>query len=199
MLEACDRYYGLAPKEVRKFAFELAESIGINHPNQWDENKMAGVDWFSNFMKRHPSLSPRNPEATSLARATSFNPENVKCFFNQISRVLELHKFEGNDIRNMDETGITTVQIPNHVVARRGSKQVGAMTSGERRTLVTITCAVQALGNCIPPFLCFLESVTMTILYKVLHWVRQEAKTLQDGCKKTTFFYSFSTFKNTLK
>ena len=52
--EACDRFYGLAPKEVRKFAFELAESFGINHPNQWHENKMAGVDWISNFMKRHP-------------------------------------------------------------------------------------------------------------------------------------------------
>ena len=93
LLEACDRYYGLAPKEVRKFAFELAELFGINHPNQWDENKMAGVVWFSNFMKRHPSLSLRNPEVTSSARATSFNPENVKCFFNQLSQVLELHKF----------------------------------------------------------------------------------------------------------
>ena len=112
----------------------------------------------------------------------------MKCFFNQLSQVLELHKFEGNDIWNIDGKGVTTVQKPNHIVARRGSKQVGAMTSGERGILVTIACAEQALGNCIPPFLCFLESVTMTILCKVLHRVRQEAETLQDGCKKTTFF-----------
>ena len=29
------------------------------------------------------------------------------------------------------------------------------MTSGERKTLVTIACAVQALGNCTPPFFVF--------------------------------------------
>ena len=29
------------------------------------------------------------------------------------------------------------------------------MTSGERGTLVTIACAVQALGNSIPPFFVF--------------------------------------------
>ena len=31
------------------------------------------------------------------------------------------------------------------------------MTSGERGTLVTIACAVQAFGDCIPPFFVFLR------------------------------------------
>ena len=55
----------------------------------------------------------------------------------------------------MDETGVTTVQAPSRVVARRGLKQVGAMTSGERGTLVSVAYAVQALGNSIPPFFVF--------------------------------------------
>ena len=55
----------------------------------------------------------------------------------------------------MDETGITTVQAPSRVVARWGVKQVGAMTSGERATLVSLAYAVQALGNSILPFFVF--------------------------------------------
>ena len=47
------------------------------------------------------------------------------------------------------------MQAPSRVVARRGVKQVGAMTSGERGTLVSVAYAVQALGNSIPPFFVF--------------------------------------------
>jgi len=55
----------------------------------------------------------------------------------------------------MDETGVTTVQSPNRVVARRGYKQVGSIVSAERGTLVTMACAISAIGNNIPPFFVF--------------------------------------------
>lgn len=38
----------------------------------------------------------------------------------------------------MDESGVTTVQKPDRLVARRGFKQVGSLTSGERGSLVTL-------------------------------------------------------------
>ena len=55
----------------------------------------------------------------------------------------------------MDETGITTVQTPDHIVARKGFKQIGRVTSAERGNLVTVTVAVSASGNSIPPFFIF--------------------------------------------
>lgn len=55
----------------------------------------------------------------------------------------------------MDETGVTTVQKPNKVVARKGLKQVGAITSAERGTLVTLAAAVSGGGNSVPPFFVF--------------------------------------------
>ncbi|KAF8781401.1 hypothetical protein HNY73_011800 [Argiope bruennichi] len=55
----------------------------------------------------------------------------------------------------MDETGISTVQKPDRVVARRGFKQIGKMTSVERGTLVTLAIAVSAIGNKIPPLFIF--------------------------------------------
>lgn len=55
----------------------------------------------------------------------------------------------------MDETGVTTVHKPDKVVAQRGHKQVGSLTSGERGTLVTVACAVSAIGNNIPSYFVF--------------------------------------------
>uniref|UniRef100_A0A8C4RK86 HTH CENPB-type domain-containing protein n=1 Tax=Erpetoichthys calabaricus TaxID=27687 RepID=A0A8C4RK86_ERPCA len=67
---AADLYYGLSPKEVRRLAFQLASHYKCNFPSQWNEACMAGVDWFNGFLKRHPTLSIRRPQATSLSRAT---------------------------------------------------------------------------------------------------------------------------------
>lgn len=55
----------------------------------------------------------------------------------------------------MDETGVTTVQVPDRVVGRKGMKQIGRIVSAERGTLVTLAVAVSALGSLVPPFFIF--------------------------------------------
>ncbi|KAK1876561.1 Tigger transposable element-derived protein 6 [Dissostichus eleginoides] len=155
LMEAADLYYGLSSKEVRKFAYELAKNYECNFSQTWAEKEMAGADWLTTFLKRHPTLSIRRPQATSLSRATSFNRTNVNTFFDNLSAVLTKHGFVTQDIWNMDETGVTTVQNPGKIVARKGTKQVGSVTSAERGTLITLACAVNALGNSIPPMMIF--------------------------------------------
>ncbi|KAJ8912479.1 hypothetical protein NQ315_014579 [Exocentrus adspersus] len=54
-----------------------------------------------------------------------------------------------------DETALTTVQNPGKVLATKGQKQVGQITSSERGTLVTMVGAINAIGNTIPPLLMF--------------------------------------------
>ena len=155
MITASDLYYGMSPKEARVLAYQCAVKFGVKHPGQWDKAQRAGEDWLSGFLARNPQLSIRAPEATSLARATSFNKTNVKAFFDKLSVVMERHTFEPNDIYNVDETGVTTVQKPSKIISRKGVKQVGALTSGERGSLVTIELAVSASGNSIPPMFVF--------------------------------------------
>ncbi|XP_030767511.1 uncharacterized protein LOC115891224 [Sitophilus oryzae] len=137
ILKAANIYYGFCPKEIRRFAYELADKYKLAMPPQWKDKQMASEDWFSRFMKRHPQLSLQCAQPTSLSRATSFNEANVNCFFNNLEKVMDKYKFKPKDIYNVDETGITTVQKPNRIVTKKGTRQVGALTSAERGTLVT--------------------------------------------------------------
>ncbi|XP_014677723.1 PREDICTED: uncharacterized protein LOC106817562 isoform X2 [Priapulus caudatus] len=155
ILNAAKIYHGLTPKEIRKLAYEYESANEIGCPDTWSANGIAGVDWFSKFMKRNRSLSIRTPEATSLNRATSFNLTNVNKFFDNLTQVIDTHKFEAHDIYNCDETGVTTLQRPDRIVTEKGVKQVGVLPSAERRTLVTMCLAVNTSGNSIPPMLVF--------------------------------------------
>lgn len=155
IVRSSEIYYGLTPYEIKKLAYNFAIANVKDIPASWEKKKQAGVDWFAGYLKRHPTLSIRKPEATSLARTSSFNPHNVKLFFDNLSKVMLEYKILPQDVWNMDETGITTGHGTNKIVARKGVKQIGAITSAERGTLVTVACAVSGTGNSIPPYFVF--------------------------------------------
>jgi hypothetical protein len=153
LIKASQLYFGLQAKEVRELAYEYAKTLGKTClPEKWAVSNSAGRDWFSTFMSRHSGISLRTPESTSLGRASAFNEFNVKAFFSNLNSVYVRHSFGAENIWNCDETGMTTVQRPSKVIAATGVKQVGAITSAERGQLVTVCCAVNAMGHAIPPF-----------------------------------------------
>lgn len=96
IIKASKIYYGLSPKEVRSLVYQFSVSQQIKIPQSWSDTSQASADWFSGFIKRHPSPSIRSPEATSLARASSFNRENVAMFFDKLERVMQKYKFGPN-------------------------------------------------------------------------------------------------------
>ena len=55
----------------------------------------------------------------------------------------------------MDESGFTTVQKPDKVIAEKGSRVVGKATSAERGQLVTVICCMNAIGTYVPPMFVF--------------------------------------------
>ncbi|KAJ8932510.1 hypothetical protein NQ314_014602 [Rhamnusium bicolor] len=136
-------------------AYDFAKASNCNHPDSWDNLHMAGTDWMKSFMRRHPTLSLRKPENTSIARIAGFNKESVEKFYSNLEQVLRKYKFSPRRIFNLDETGVTTVLPSPKVVAEKCKRQVGQITSAERGSLVIVVCIVNAIGNFISPCLIF--------------------------------------------
>ena len=146
--------FGLTAVDVRKLAFDFATKIGVAHRFNM-EGKMAGLDWLQGFLSRHPTLSIRRPEATNIARAVGFNRPQVDNFFSVYKDILTDHVYSPTRVWNADETGISTVHKPVKIIATKGAREVGKITSGERGKNVTVMCAMNAAGNFIPPMFIF--------------------------------------------
>lgn len=106
---------------------------------------MAGLDWMYGFMQRH-KIRVRKPEATSVGRAVGFNKQEVSRFFSNLEEAVDKYKFKDTNIWNVDETGITTVQDPGLILAERGQKRVGSISSWERGKNITVVCAMGTGG-----------------------------------------------------
>lgn len=147
--------FPLDGQTIRKLAYQFACRNNNTVPHAWHETQLAGKDWLMSFLKRNSSLSYRIPEAVSLARARSFTAENVRSFFTKLQELYERLGLTPDRILNLDETGLTTSQKPQKVVAKTGSRQISQLVSHERGQHVTLLGIVNAIGNAVPPCLIF--------------------------------------------
>ena len=147
-------FFGLSTKDVRRLAYDLAAREGLQHRFNC-QRKLAGLAWLQGFMKRHPDLSIRKHQATSVNRCIGFNRGDVGRFFKIYKEELDKGGMTAGRIWNADETGISTVQKPQQVLAERGRRRVGRITSGERGSNVTVMCAASAGGQYVPPMFIF--------------------------------------------
>ncbi|KAL0809939.1 hypothetical protein ABMA28_010794 [Loxostege sticticalis] len=149
------KFHGLTRSDLRRMAYMLAKRNNL--PNPFQESGLAGKTWLRLFLKRHKDkLSVRKPTGTSFARAFGFNKDNVNHFFQLLDEIYEKNKYPPNRIYNVDESGLTVVQsrIPQ-VIGHRGKRQIAALTSAERGSLVTIVVCMNATGHFVPPFVIF--------------------------------------------
>nr|XP_023021874.1 uncharacterized protein LOC111510207 [Leptinotarsa decemlineata] len=172
-------FYGITAIKLRKIAFEYAEKNHLKHRFNKD-TKMAGLDWMYGFMQRH-KISVRKPEATSVGRAVGFNKQEVNRFFSNLEEAVDKYKFKDTNIWNVDETGITTVQDPGLILAERGQKRVGSITSWERGKNSTVVCAMSTGGSYVPPMFIFPRTRTSQLLEKMGHQDQSTAVQRLDG------------------
>lgn len=154
ILDLESRLFGLTTYDLRELAYKLAERSGCEH--QFNKNKkLASRQWVHSFISRHPNISLRVPEATSAARAQAFNRPQVQNYFKKLEETIQTNNIQATMIFNMDETKLTTVQKTQKIIAKRGKKQVGAITSAERGIHTTGVACMSSAGTFIPPALIF--------------------------------------------
>ena len=151
------RLFGLSKEHVCKLAYELAVLNNID-TNFNSDKQQAGHDWFAAFLKRHSDISLRKPEATAAARARGFNRPVVAKFFAVLEKQITDYNITPHRIYNCDETGIQTSHTPGKIVACKGRKQVGALSSCDRGVNTTAVVGMSATGHFIPPMLTFVKT-----------------------------------------
>ena len=119
-----------------------AETLKIDHPFD-RKSKMAGEHWLGGFLKKNPKLSIRKPEPTSRGHAVGFNKPQVDGFYNNLQVLIEQHNVTAHQVWNVDESGLTTVHTPRNIIAKKGAKQVGKMTNGEKGKTITTLCCMR--------------------------------------------------------
>ncbi|XP_075163130.1 uncharacterized protein LOC142235757 [Haematobia irritans] len=131
--------------DIRSLCFQIASINNI--PNKFSVmEECAGKYWLNGFIRRHRNIiSLRKPTETSMDSVREFSRENVDLYFNLLEGEYNKHNVPPSRIWNVDETGILVVpsQQPQ-VIARKGKRQIGMITSAERGLLVTIITCMSA-------------------------------------------------------
>lgn len=139
-------FHGLSTKITRRLAYEYVTANNMSVPECWARDESAGKDWLTGFLERQKDLSLRTPEATSLARMTSFNRASLDRYF-PVKVKRSPRVMPDSSIFNLDECGCTTVQKLPKIITQKGLHQVGQVTSRERGELVTMVGIICANGN----------------------------------------------------
>ncbi|XP_072397983.1 uncharacterized protein [Diabrotica undecimpunctata] len=123
---------------------------------------MAGKKWFYAFKARHKDIiSLRVPQVTSMMRVKGFNKKNFHVFFDLLEKIVDEKNIDATRIFNVDETGVSTMQNKcQKVFAKKGKRQVGSVSSGERGVNTTVVCLANGSGIYVPSMLIF-KSVRM--------------------------------------
>ena len=85
-------HHGLSTDKVKMLAYEFATQNQLPIPRNWADERKAGRELLSLFIKCH-NLSLRTPEATTIRRATSFNRYTVGVSFRNISDLMDRYHF----------------------------------------------------------------------------------------------------------
>lgn len=85
-----------------------------------------------------------------------FNKVAVNKFYQLLGDIYDKYELTPDKIYNCDETGISVVsKTKSKILAMKGRKQVGLLSSAERGQTITVEICFNAAGTYMPPLMIF--------------------------------------------
>ncbi|XP_050498219.1 uncharacterized protein LOC126879210 [Diabrotica virgifera virgifera] len=122
-------------------------------------NKTPGRSWFQGFLKRHPKIKERYPEAVSKARA-AVTQDRIEAWFDEIQLFLEEDRYDEilldpTRVFNADEAGFCLCPKSEKVLGPVGYKEDFYIRVSSEKEQITVMATFSADGKHVPPMLIF--------------------------------------------
>jgi hypothetical protein len=116
----------------------------------------AGVNWVTNFIKRHDELKTCYARRYNYRRAKCDNPQIIKEWFDRVQITIMQYGIATEDIYNFDETGFAMGLVATtQVVTRADMYQKGLFVQPGNREWVTSIECINSTGWSLPPCIIF--------------------------------------------
>ena len=119
--------FGLTRSAINYTVLEMVRLGGCKHPFG---HRGPGQAWWERFMSDHPAISFRKPQALTAARAQKGNPVVINDHFDKLEDIIDKYKLNSTQIWNMDETGFNICSRLEKVLAKKSSRQVHKLATG---------------------------------------------------------------------
>ena len=106
--------YGQTRQQLIEMVRKIMDTTG--RPNPFKDNR-PGKDWWYAFLRRHPEISARNPQALQEVRAHTCTPAAIYQWFNEYEQLLLKNDILDKPVRiwNCDESGFPLCPKPGKV------------------------------------------------------------------------------------
>ena len=126
-----------------------------------------GVNWASNFVKRHQQLSTLFTRRYDYQRAQCEDPDVINAWFQLVRNTIAKYGVENSDIYNFDETGFMMGMISTTMVVT-SPERLGKprLAQPGNREWVSVIQGINSQGWAIPPFIIVAGQYHLTNWYE---------------------------------
>lgn len=106
-------FYGLPKVRLLRLAYDYALSVNAEAiPEKWRERQKASDDWYTGFVRRHPTM--KKAEGLAPTPVDSVSQQEINMFLDKYDEILKKNGFFLDKDNNMEENSISTgLMYPN--------------------------------------------------------------------------------------
>lgn len=158
IVETClifgDWGYGIGKKEVLGVVGNYCKS---NKIDVFPSGGVPKIEWWRGFLRRHPELSLRKPQALQISRAKAATPQIIDQWFSVLEPLINRLGLRNHPERifNSDETSFCLCGRPQRVLAKKGAKSPQYTIGGTGKENITVQGCISATGKLLPPYILY--------------------------------------------